>query len=61
MVGSRVKLIFGLNEVTATVIEDRGNVGKGGRRLLRVRLDMPDTVDPIELEVPVEDLRSVAA
>jgi len=26
-VGSRVKFVFGGDEVTATVIEDRGNVG----------------------------------
>jgi hypothetical protein len=59
-VGSRVKLMFGLDEVTATVVEDRGDVGVGGRRIVRVRLDIPDTSDPIELEVPTADVRSAA-
>lgn len=61
LVGSRVKLRFGVNDVTATVIEDRGNIGVGGRRLLRVRLEIPSTNEPIELEVPAEDVKAVAA
>jgi hypothetical protein len=59
-VGSKVTLIFGLDEVTATVIEDRGNIGVGGRRLIRVRLDIPDTSEPIELEIPAEDVKTAA-
>lgn len=60
-VGSRVKFVFGVDEVTATVIEDRGNVGYNGRRLLRVRLDMDDVAEPIELEIPEADVSPVAA
>lgn len=60
-VGARVKLMYGMNEFTATVIEDRGNLAVGGGRLLRVRLDMPDVTSPIELEVPAEKLTAVAA
>jgi hypothetical protein len=59
-VGSRVKFVFGIDEVTATVVEDRGNVGIGGRRLLRVRLDIPDTSEPIELEIPADDVKAAA-
>jgi hypothetical protein len=59
-VGSRVKFVFGIDEVTATVIEDRGNVGIGGRRLLRVQLDIPDTSEPIELEIPADDVKAAA-
>jgi hypothetical protein len=59
-VGSRVKFVFGLDEVTATVIEDRGNIGIGGRRLLRVRVDISDTSEPIELEIPVDDVKVAA-
>lgn len=60
-VGSKVRLVFGVHEVTATVIEDRGNLGVGGRRLLRIRLDIPDTSEPIELEMPADELKAVAA
>lgn len=59
-VGSRVKLMWGPYEVTATVIEDRGNVGMRGRHLVRVRLDIPDTAEPIELEMPLEELTAAA-
>ena len=59
-VGSRVKLMFAGREVVATVIEDRGPVGMKGRRLLRVRLDLEDTSEPIELEIPAVDVKSAA-
>ena len=60
-IGSKVRLTFGVDQVTAVVIEDRGNLGGGGRRLLRVRLDMADTSEPIELEIRAEKLTPVAA
>ena len=59
-VGSRVRFKFGLSEVVGTVIEDRGPVGIGGRFLLRVRLDLADTAEPIDLEVPVDDVKVAA-
>jgi hypothetical protein len=59
-VGSRVKVVFGGSEVGATVVEDRGPVGIGGRVLLRVRLDIPDTSEPIELEIPAADVKVAA-
>jgi hypothetical protein len=59
-VGSKVKLSFGGDDVVATVIEDRGPVGVGGRQLLRVRLDLEDVGDPIEFEVPAAEVRVAA-
>ncbi len=59
-VGSRVKLDLGGREVSGTVIEDRGFLGVGGRRLLRVRLDWNGVAEPIEVEVPESDLRRAA-
>lgn len=60
-VGARVEVFFGTDWVGATVIEDRGNIGVGGRRLLRVRLEMPDTGDdPLELELPAADVKVAA-
>lgn len=58
-VGTIVKFVFGLTEVKATVIEDRGPVGAKGRRFLRVRLEIEAT-DPIELEVPADAVQVAA-
>lgn len=58
-VGTIVKFMFGGNEVEATVIEDRGGVGAQGRHLLRVRLEIPVS-EPLEFEVPADDVRVVA-
>jgi hypothetical protein len=59
-VGAQVSLRFGRRSVRGTLIEDRGLLGVGGRRLWRVRLQMSDVAEPIEIEVPESDL-SVAA
>jgi hypothetical protein len=59
-VGSRVKLSFGGREVVATVVEDRGNIGVGGRRLLRVRVELTGGAEPIEFEVPATDVKAAA-
>ena len=60
-VGSKVRLTFGVSRVTAVVVEDRGNVGAGGRHLWRVRLEIADTSEPIELEMPAEGLTALGA
>lgn len=59
-VGSRVSLRFGLRSVRGTIIEDRGPLGVGGRRLWRVRLEISDVAEPIEIEVPESELRVAA-
>ena len=59
-VGSKVRFPFGALEITGTVIEDRGNLGIGGRRLLRVRYEIEGVDEPLETEMPVEELRGVA-
>ena len=59
-VGARVSFHLGGRDVVGTVIEDRGPLGVGGRRLLRIRLQLSGVADPIEVEVPESEL-SVAA
>jgi hypothetical protein len=58
--GDRVRLPWGVTPVEATVIEDRGHRGVGGRRFYRVRVRLDDITDPIETERPAEDLTLVA-
>ena len=58
-VGSHVRLAWGVGKVVATVVEDRGHIGVGGRRLIRVRIDQPMS-EPVELEMPAEELEPAA-
>ena len=51
---------FGPSDVVATVLEDRGPLGMGGRHLVRVKFFLEGTADPVETEVPVEELTVVA-
>src|SRR5260370_4603507 len=49
-VGDRVRVPLGLQSAAGTVIEDRGLLGSGGRRLFRVKVDFdPPNVTFIEL------------
>jgi len=59
-VGSLVKMRFGADNVVATVIEDRGPLGVGGRHLVRVRFHLEAVEEPVETEVPAEELSLVA-
>jgi len=53
--GDRVKYHFGQHDLDAVVVEDRGGLGIGGRRLYGIRFYMsPD--DIFYTEVPAEDL-----
>ena len=63
-VGELVCFELGRHLVRGVVIEDRGPIGVGGRRILRVRIE-PDegTRDEVgrEIELPQEEVRGVAA
>lgn len=58
--GDRVRLLWGVTPVEGIVIEDRGNLGVGGRRIYRVRIRVDEFTEPVETERPVEDLTLVA-
>lgn len=49
-------LRFGTADVVATIIEDRGHLGVGGRQIVRVRVVLEPGVEPLDFEVPAEDL-----
>jgi hypothetical protein len=55
-VGARVEVLFGAQRVPALVIEDRGGIGVGGRRLLRVRVEVDDLGNVVEFDYPAEDV-----
>ena len=59
-VGSKVKFVFGLGEGVGTVIEDRGDLGVGGRRLPRVRFEIEGAGDPFETEIPADNVKVAA-
>jgi hypothetical protein len=55
-VGDRVAFKMGKRTVHATIIEDRGAIGVGGRQLLRIRVDADNTAEPSVFEIPAEDV-----
>ncbi len=57
-VGDRVRLKYGFRGVVAEVIEDRGRIGAGGRRLYTVKFRVDDGDDYIT-ERPEESLEAV--
>ena len=59
-VGDRVRFTFGVTPVEGKVVEDRGAIGVGGRRLYRVVVDEPDNYFHLDTERPEEDLELVA-
>ena len=58
--GDRVRLLWGVTPVEGTIIEDRGNLGVGGKRLYRVRVQLDAITEPIETSLPADDLTLVA-
>jgi hypothetical protein len=60
VVGSRMRFLFGITEVTGTVIEDRGNLGVGGQRLLRLRFEIEGAGEPFETEIRADDVNVAA-
>jgi len=57
-VGDKVRPIHGTPWWEGTIIEDRGNIGHGGRRLYRISYPL-ELTDPIETEMGEDDLEAV--
>jgi hypothetical protein len=51
-VGDRVSFLHGTSEVSGRIVEDRGLIGVGGRRLLRVSVQLDPVLEPVEFEIP---------
>lgn len=58
-VGSTVRFRFGVADVTAKVIEDRGPLGEDGEHIYRVRFQFAEADEPIETEVDACELTVV--
>ena len=55
-VGSQVVFRFGQERLKGFIVEDRGAIGVGGRRLYRIEAPFDDET-PLVLELPREDLQ----
>lgn len=58
-VGDRVTIDWGGVWIEGVVVEDRGNLGVGGRRILRVRFRFDEDIEDT-FELPAEDLHPAA-
>jgi hypothetical protein len=58
-VGSKVRFRFGVEDVTAEVIEDRGPLGEDGEHIYRVRFWFTDVSEPRETEIEASELKVV--
>ena len=59
-VGDRVRIPFGTESIEATVVEDRGGRGVGGKRIYGVRFRVDDVSDEVYTERDVDQLTLVA-
>lgn len=51
-VGDTVSFDYGGLTVVGIVIEDRGHIGVGGRRLMRVKVEIEHGAEPMFIELP---------
>ena len=58
-VGGRVYVHFGNRRRIAHIVEDRGTIGRGGRRLLRVAFGNEAGDAEHSFEIPAEDVTDV--
>lgn len=50
-------LAIGPQRVRGRIVEDRGNIGAGGRRIVSIRIPQGKGIAPLFVEAPVDDLR----
>ncbi len=56
-VGDRVRVRFGLQSTVGTIIEDRGFLSSGGRRLYRIKVDF-DPPNVTFIELPEDEIQA---
>jgi len=55
-VGSQVSFVFGRHRLKGFIVEDRGAIGAGGRRLYRIEASL-NAEAPLVLELPDDQLQ----
>jgi|GEM_PF-2483102 len=55
-VGDRVEFLFGVRRVHGEIVEDRGQIGVGGRRLYGIRFELTANEEPEYIEIPEKDI-----
>ena len=59
--GDRVSLLWGVTPVEGVIVEDRGNLGVGGRRLYYVQVQLDDNItEPMVIPAEADILTLVA-
>lgn len=58
-VGSPITFMLGAAEWHGVILEDRGPIGSGGRRMLRVSADV-EASDPMVFEIAAENVQVAA-
>jgi len=58
-VGDRVSFMYGFRRARAEVVEDRGRVGAGGRRILRIRMITKSPGGERTFEIPQDEVVAV--
>ncbi len=58
-VGDHVRFYFGTRPAIGLVVEDRGTIGVGGRRLYRVHWPLNAEEPPMPIEIPADELELV--
>lgn len=58
-VGERVRIRFGGRRIRAVIVEDRGPIGLGGRRLYAVRATLDKSIRLVRVfELPVDEIHT---
>jgi hypothetical protein len=55
-VGDRVSFMYGFRRARAEVVEDRGRVGAGGRRILRIKMITKSPGGERTFEIPQDEV-----
>ena len=51
-VGDVVSFPYGTYIAQGQVVEDRGDLGRGGERVIRIRMDLGEDTEPLFIELP---------
>ena len=43
---------YGTYVAQGQVVEDRGDLGRGGERVIRIRMDLGEDAEPLFIEIP---------